>query len=92
MQIASAIHVIVQATRLNDGSRRLTSIAEITGMEGDVISTQEIFYFERLGMNADGSVNGRFRATGVRPRLADKLKVYGIPLDESLFDPDTILE
>lgn len=91
-QIASAVQVIVQVTRLNDGSRKITSIHEITGMEGDVISTQEIFYFERLGMNPDGTVNGRFRATGVRPRLADKLKLYGIPLDESLFDPDAILE
>lgn len=91
-QIASAVQVIVQATRLNDGSRKITSIHEVTGMEGDIISTQEIFYFERLGLNADGTVNGRFRATGIRPRLADKLKLFGIPLDESLFDPETILD
>jgi pilus assembly protein CpaF len=86
-QISSGINVIVQASRLNDGSRKITSIHEITGMEGDVITTQEIFFFDRQGMNPDGSVMGSFRATGVRPQLAEKLITYGIVLDESLFDP-----
>jgi len=86
-QISSGINVIVQASRLNDGSRRITSIHEITGMEGDVITTQEIFFFDRQGMNPDGSVKGFFRATGVRPQLAEKLITYGIVLNESLFDP-----
>ena len=90
--IASAIHVIVQATRLSDGSRKITSVQEVTGMEGDVITTQEIFYFERLGINPDGSVQGRFRATGVRPMLAEKLRVSGINLSEDLFDPNRPLE
>jgi pilus assembly protein CpaF len=86
-QISSAINVVVQATRLNDGSRRITSLHEITGMEGDVITSQEIFHFERLGVNPDGSVLGRFRATGIRPKLADRLRAYGIELDEAIFDP-----
>lgn len=86
-QISSGINVIVQASRLNDGSRKITSIHEITGMEGDIITTQEIFFFDRQGMNPDGSVKGFFRATGVRPQLAEKLITYGITLDESLFDP-----
>jgi pilus assembly protein CpaF len=90
--IASSINVIVQATRLNDGSRKITSVQEITGMEGDVITSQEIFYFERLGVNPDGSVMGRFRATGVRPLMAEKLRTYGINLGEELFDPSRPLE
>jgi pilus assembly protein CpaF len=86
-QISSGINVVVQASRMNDGSRKITSVHEITGMEGDIITSQEIFFFERLGMNADGSVNGRFRATGVRPKLTEKLSAYGIVLSEGLFDP-----
>jgi pilus assembly protein CpaF len=87
-QISSGIQVIVQISRLNDGSRKVTSIQEVTGMEGDIITTQEIFLFERLGMNPDGSVHGRFRATGVRPKLSERLAAYGIALPENLFDPD----
>jgi pilus assembly protein CpaF len=78
----------VQISRLNDGSRKVTSIQEVTGMEGDIITTQEIFLFDRLGMNPDGSVHGRFRATGVRPKLSERLAAYGIALPENLFDPD----
>ena len=87
-QISSGIQVIVQISRLNDGSRKVTSIQEVTGMEGDIITTQEIFLFERLGMNPDGSVHGRFRATGVRPKLSERLAAYGIALPENLFDPE----
>ena len=68
-QIASAIQLVVQQTRLSDGSRRVTSISEITGMEGDVITMQEIFLFEKLGVTQEGKVIGRFRATGVRPKV-----------------------
>lgn len=89
-QIASAINIIVQASRLNDGSRKITSIHEITGMEGEVITSQEIFYFDRQGVNSDGSVQGRFRATGVRPKWAERLKGYGVNLPEDLFDPNRI--
>ncbi len=86
--ISSSIHLMVQASRLSDGSRRITSIQEISGMEGDVITTQEIFLFERTGTGPDGAVLGRFRATGVRPRMAQKIETYGIKLSEGLFDPD----
>ena len=86
-QISAGIGVVVQASRLNDGTRKITSIHEITGMEGEVITSQEIFCFERQGMGGDGYVQGRFRATGVRPKLMEKLQAFGISVDESLFDP-----
>ena len=86
-QIASAINVIVQATRLSDGSRKITSIHEITGMEGDVISSQEIFQFERTGVAVDGTVLGRFKPTGIRPLLAERLKVSGVALSDDMFNP-----
>ncbi|WP_420474700.1 CpaF family protein [Noviherbaspirillum sp. ST9] len=86
-QIASAISVIVQVARLPDGKRKLTSVQEITGMEGDVITSQEIFAFRQTGIDANGTVKGYFSATGVRPRFAERLRVHGIDLPESLFDP-----
>jgi pilus assembly protein CpaF len=85
-QIASAIQLVVQQTRLSDGSRRVTSVAEITGMEGDIITMQEIFAFEKLGINEEGRVLGRFRATGVRPKCAERLKAAGIHLPASMFE------
>jgi pilus assembly protein CpaF len=85
-QIASAIHLVVQQTRLADGSRRVTSISEITGMEGDVITMQEIFVFEKAGINKDGKVVGRFRATGVRPKCSERLKAAGIMLPPEMFE------
>jgi pilus assembly protein CpaF len=85
-QIASAVQLVVQQTRLSDGSRRVTSVAEITGMEGEVITMQEIFAFEKLGINEDGRVIGRFRATGVRPKCAERLKAAGINLPASMFE------
>ena len=85
--IAAAIHVIIQATRLPDGSRKITSITEITGMEGDIITIQEIFAYEKQGLNEDGSVKGRFMATGVRPRVADRILSNGIALPDDLFTP-----
>ncbi len=85
-QIASAINLVIQAARLSDGTRRVTSIAEITGMEGETITMQEIFQFERKGMDKDGRVVGRFRATGVRPRFAERLKVYGMQLPRIFFE------
>ncbi|MCC2955094.1 CpaF family protein [Massilia sp. IC2-477] len=89
-QIVSAVTVVVQATRLTDGTRKLVSLQEITGMEGDVISMQEIFRFEQSGVDTDGKVQGRFSATGVRPRFADRLKMYGVPVPEDTFDPDRV--
>ena len=85
-QIASAIHLVVQQTRLADGTRKVTSISEITGMEGDVITMQEIFVFEKAGLNKDGKVVGRFRATGVRPKCSERLKAAGILLPPEMFE------
>jgi pilus assembly protein CpaF len=89
-QIASAITVILQASRLTDGTRKVVSMQEITGMEGDIISMQEIFRFEQTGVDADGKVLGHFCATGVRPRFAERLKMFGAPVPEDTFDPDRI--
>jgi len=85
-QIASAIQVVCQQTRLSDGSRRVTSISEITGMEGDIITMQEIFVFEKMGLSQEGKVLGRFRATGVRPKCAEKLKAAGVNLPADMFE------
>jgi pilus assembly protein CpaF len=85
-QIASAIQLVVQQTRLSDGSRKITSISEITGMEGDVITMQEIFVFEKMGVTQDGKVIGRFRATGVRPKCCERLKASGIHLPADMFE------
>jgi pilus assembly protein CpaF len=85
-QIASAIQLVVQQTRLSDGSRRVTSIAEITGMEGDIITMQEIFTFEKIGLNEEGRVIGRFKATGVRPKCAERLRAAGVILPASMFE------
>jgi pilus assembly protein CpaF len=85
-QIASAITVIVQGNRLPDGQRKITSIQEITGMEGDVITMQEIFAFSQKGVDPDGKVTGHFQATGIRPKFADKLRNHGINLPDTMFD------
>ncbi|MBI4470184.1 MAG: CpaF family protein [Acidobacteria bacterium] len=85
-QIASAINVVVQASRLTDGSRKITSLAEVTGMEGDVIAMQEIFTFDRQGVDKDGKVLGQIKPTGIRPRFTDRLKRYGYQLSSSIFD------
>src|SRR5512132_3415313 len=85
-QISSAIQVVVQQTRLSDGTRKITSISEITGMEGDIISMQEIFMFEKVGVTQDGKVIGRFRATGVRPKCCERMKASGIHLPADMFE------
>ncbi|MDH3222468.1 MAG: CpaF family protein [Gemmatimonadota bacterium] len=84
-QIASAIHVVVQLSRLSDGTRKIMNISEITGMEGDVISMQEIFKFDREGIDPDGNVIGEFRPSGIRPKISDHLQRHGIDLGEMLF-------
>ena len=89
-QIASAITVILQASRLADGTRKVVSMQEITGMEGDIISMQEIFRFEQTGIDTDGKVQGHFCATGVRPRFADRLRMFGAAVPEDTFDPDRV--
>ncbi len=85
-QVASAIDLVVQVARLSDGSRRVTSISEITGMEGETITMQEIYQFERTGLGPQGQVLGRFRPTGIRPRFAEKLKACGLQLPRALFE------
>jgi pilus assembly protein CpaF len=85
-QVASAINLICQVSRMADGSRKVTSISEITGMEGDVITMQDIFVFERTGINDKGKVTGRFRATGIRPKASERLAASGIKLPMELFE------
>jgi pilus assembly protein CpaF len=85
-QIASAINIIVQVSRMADGTRKVTGISEITGMEGDVITTQDIFVFERTGIGPGGKVLGRFRATGIRPKCNDRIAAAGMPLRADMFE------
>jgi pilus assembly protein CpaF len=85
-QIASAIQVVVQGARMSDGTRKITSISEITGMEGDVITMQDIYVFDKLGITQDGKVIGRFRATGVRPKVCERLKASGVHLPANMFE------
>src|SRR6476659_3175704 len=85
-QIAAAIQIVIQQSRMSDGTRKVVSISEITGMEGDVITMQEIFMFEKAGVTQEGKVVGRFRATGVRPKACDRLKASGIHLPADMFE------
>jgi pilus assembly protein CpaF len=91
-QIVSAVTVVVQVSRLTDGTRKMVSLQEITGMEGDIISMQEIYHFEQRGVDGEGKVLGHFRATGVRPRFADRLRLFGVPVAEDAFDPDRVFD
>ncbi|MEJ2036014.1 MAG: CpaF family protein [Maritimibacter sp.] len=86
-QSASAVHLIVQASRLQDGSRRMVSIPEITGMEGDVLSMQEVFRFQRVGLEPDGKILGHFTASGVRSHYSERFKQWGYDLPASIFEP-----
>jgi len=89
-QIASAVDLIVQVARLSDGSRRVINITEVTGMEGDVVTLQDLFVFEKRGMSAEGRVIGRFAATGIRPKFYERVVAAGIPLPHDLFE--TVVE
>jgi len=91
-QVASAIDLVIQVARHSDGTRRMTSLSEIIGMEEDVITMQEIFVFEKSGIDEEGKVVGRFRPTGIRPRFADRLRVCGIHLPVEMFDETATLE
>ncbi|MDQ3137233.1 MAG: CpaF family protein [Gemmatimonadota bacterium] len=84
-QVSSALNVVIQVSRLSDGTRKLMFVSEVVGMEGDVITMQDIFVYERQGINEDGKVLGRFRATGIRPKFADRLQAFGIHLSSILF-------
>ena len=86
-QISSAVNLIVQASRLQDGSRRMVSITEITGMEGEVISMQEVFRFERMGLKPDGTIIGRFTACGVRSHYSERFRQWGYDLPMSIYEP-----
>ena len=85
-QVASAVNLVVQISRQSDGTRRVTGVAEITGMEGEVITMQDLFLFERTGITPDGRVTGKFRATGIRPKVSDKLAAAGFPLPATMFE------
>lgn len=91
-QIASAITVVLQLNRLTDGTRRLVSVQEITGMEGDIITMQEIFGFRRLGVSSDGKVRMQFFATGICPQFDHRLKEFGVGVPDSIYDPKKIFE
>jgi len=90
--IASALNVIIQLSRMADGSRKVTNLQEITGMEGDVVTLQEIFSFEQTGVDHDGRVKGRFVSKGIRPKFIEKFKALGIPIPNDLFDPSKVYE
>jgi pilus assembly protein CpaF len=85
-QIAAAVHIIIQASRMSDGSRRITHISELTGSQGDVVSMQDIFLFEKKGVGPNGKVKGRFYATGIVPKCADKLAAAGVPVQVGMAD------
>jgi pilus assembly protein CpaF len=85
-QISSAVDVLIQIARLADGSRRVMSITEVTGMEGDVVTTQEVYRFRRRGITAEGQVVGQFESTGVRPLFVERLKISGVDLPPQMFD------
>ena len=91
-QIASALNVVVQVARLADGRRKVVSVSELTGMEGEVITMQEIFRFRQSGVSSDGIVQGRFEATGLRPRFLEQVMAHGITLSADLFRPDAKFE
>jgi len=85
-QIASAVALVIQVSRFNDGTRRVTHLSEITGMEDDVVSMQDVFVFEKHGISPEGRVLGTFTATGIRPKFADKLQASGISIPAHFFE------
>ncbi|NMC48684.1 MAG: CpaF family protein, partial [Desulfovibrio sp.] len=90
--IASAVDVIIQIARFSDGSRKLVSFQEITGMEGEVITMQEIFAFEQRGVTSDARIKGVFLSRGIRPKFASKFEAKGIRLPDNIFDPRNVVE
>lgn len=84
-QISSAIDIVIQLARLSDGRRKVVSVAEVLGMEGDIVTMQDLFYFERKGMDEDGNVLGAFRPTGIMPKAAERLTTYGVNLQQTVF-------
>jgi pilus assembly protein CpaF len=90
--IASAIDVLIQMTRLSDGTRKLTSLSEITGMEGEVVTLNDIFSFQQTGVDGQGRVRGRFAATGIRPKFVQKFESLGMQVPPDLFNPHRVYE
>ncbi len=90
--VSSALDLIIQVARLTDGSRKIVSVSELVGMEGNIITLQEIFVFEKRGIDKKGQVMGRFRATGIRPNFADRLELSGIKIPDDLFSPEKVYE
>jgi pilus assembly protein CpaF len=90
--ISSALNVIIQVARLVDGRRKLISLQEITGMEGNVITLQEVFSFQQTRIDPEGNIKGRFKFHGVRPKFVEKFKIAGIPVSQDLFDPSKYIE
>lgn len=90
--ISSALNVVIQLNRLSDGGRKMISLQEITGMEGDVITLQEIFVFEQAGLDQNGKVLGRFKATGIRPKFVERLQARGVALPSDIFDPSKVYQ
>ena len=91
-QISSALSVVIQIARLTDGTRKLSSLQEITGMEGEMITMQEVFTYERTGVDAQGSVQGRFRALGIRPKFVQRMRSHGVTVRDEIFDPSRVYE
>src|SRR3546814_5870888 len=89
-QIASALHVVIQIERMSDGRRRLVSLQEITGMEGDVVSMQEVFRFRRESTDSEGRIHGRYVTTGIRPKFIAEFQARGIQVPEGIFDPNNV--
>ena len=90
--ISSALNIIIQVARLVDGSRKIVGFQEITGMEGEVITLQEVFSFEQTGIDGKGTVRGKFRGSGVRPRFLDRFRAQGLSIPFDLFNPDKMHE
>jgi pilus assembly protein CpaF len=90
--VSSALDVIIQIARLSDGTRKLISLQEVVGMEGDLITLQELFTFQQTGLDENRKVKGRFKATGVRPKFAERMAAKGVPLPSDLFDPQKVYE
>lgn len=90
--ISSALDVIVQLSRLSDGSRKVVSVQEVSGMEGEIVTMQEIFAYEQTGVDQHGKVKGRFRATGIRPKFAQKFQSMGIHMPNDIFDGSKVYE
>jgi pilus assembly protein CpaF len=90
-QISAGLDVVIHVARMTDGRRRVTGVTEIVGMEGDVIASQDIFLFQQTGVSEDGTVIGHFKATGIRPKFADRMAIAGIPVSSDIFEEGRVI-